>query len=582
MKKYINRNFFWADLFVSQLSKLGVRHVCISPGSRNTPLTLAFAQNKSFKKYIHVDERSSGFFALGIAKKSKQPVAIVTTSGTAVAELYPAIIEAFIQRVPLIICTADRPAYLINTGANQTINQKNIFSNHIRCFVDFGLPTLNLPKLKLFCKNVVNSIEIGVVSNPGPIHFNFPFKKPLEPNSFTDNIDIRIKEYLLSKPKTKAITLKRSEVSKFISSLDKSKRPLLHIGWSEFPSQFYKKLIKFSSKNNIPILVDGTSDLRFCKGNNQTIITNHSAFLPYIETEPDLIINFGNAPTSNSVLNYFENTSAKRILVNKFGDLKDPAITKGELFKCDPIVILDQLIRYNFNASKLNKWNGYIIEKDTICEVQKKLIHSSSFGNESRIVNEVLSIIPENSNLFVSNSLPIRDFDYFASKRKSNLNIYTNRGASGIDGIISTASGIASQTNNATFLIIGDLAFYHNINALATLKEMSIPLKIILVNNNGGGIFNMLPVADSSKNFSKYFTTSQNLDFGNIVKAFNGNYYLAKTWNSLRKNLMKVIEKNSYSVIEILTDANNSVNMRKKYWKIVGEQLKLSNVSKNK
>lgn len=582
MKKYINRNFFWADLFVSQLSKLGVRHVCISPGSRNTPLTLAFAQSKSFKKYLHIDERSNGFFALGIAKKCKQPVAIVTTSGTAVAELYPAIIEAFIQRVPLIICTADRPAYLINTGANQTINQNNIFSNHIRCFVDFGLPSLKSQILKSFCKKIVNSIEIGVEANPGPIHFNFPFKKPLEPSSYTDKIEPQIKDYLLSKPKPKGSTIKRAELNKIISYFDKSEKPLFHIGWAEFSNQFYKKLIKFSEKNNIPIMVDGTCELRFTKGSNKELLTNHSAFLPYIENDPDLIIQFGNAPTSKSVLNYFENTNAKRILVNKYGDLKDPAKIKGELIKCEPSVILDELIKYTFNPSKLNKWNDYIIETETICENKKSLIHSSPYGNESRIVNEVLSVIPENSNLFISNSLPIRDFDYFASKRKTNFKVFTNRGASGIDGIISTASGIASQIKNATFLIIGDLAFYHNVNALATLREMNIPLKIILVNNNGGGIFKMLPVADSSKNFSKYFTTSHNLNFGKIVKAFDGNYALAKSWNSFRKNLKKVIENNSYSVIEILTDANNSVNTRKKYWKIVGEQLKLSDVSKNK
>ena len=141
MKKYINRNYFWASLFVEQITQMGVRHVCISPGSRNTSLTFAFASNKKLKKYIHIDERSSGFFALGIAKRTNQPVAIVTTSGTAVAELYPAIIEAYQQRIPLIICTADRPSYLRDCGANQTINQDNIYKNHIRYFADLGLPS---------------------------------------------------------------------------------------------------------------------------------------------------------------------------------------------------------------------------------------------------------------------------------------------------------------------------------------------------------------------------------------------------------------------------------------------------------
>lgn len=143
MKKFINRNFFWSKILVEQLAQFGVSHVCISPGSRNTPLNIAFAEDKRFKKYIIVDERSSGFFALGIAKRTGNPVVIITTSGTAVAELYPSIIEAFQSRIPLIICTADRPKYLRNSGANQTINQPYIFKNHIRYSSDFELPSLS-------------------------------------------------------------------------------------------------------------------------------------------------------------------------------------------------------------------------------------------------------------------------------------------------------------------------------------------------------------------------------------------------------------------------------------------------------
>ena len=582
MKKYINRNYFWADLFISQLSKLGVKHVCISPGSRNTPLTLAFAQNRSFKKYIHVDERSSGFFALGIAKQCKQPVAIVTTSGTAVAELYPSIIEAYIQRVPLIICTADRPEYLRNTGANQTINQNNIFSNHIRSFVDFGLPTLNSKQLKSFCKKVVDSAQIGFEITPGPIHFNFPFKKPLEPNSFSDIINYKLEDYLIDRSNYKSDSFKKSNIVTIVNQLKSSLKPLIHIGWNDFPKQFYKALVSFSVKNKIPLLVDGTSELRFFNGSNNSIITNHSAFLPCLEKQPDLIIQFGNAPTSQSVLNYFEKTNAKRILVNKYGDIKDPSKTKGELVKLDPVLTLKELNKKKLNIGNWNKWMIYISKLDKTCEDHKKVILTAPDGNESRIVNEVISLIPQNSNLFIANSLPIRDFDYFASKKKTNFKVFTNRGASGIDGIISTASGIASQSKNSTYLIIGDLSFYHNLNALATLYEMQIPLKIILVNNNGGGIFSMLPVADNSPNFKKYFTTPQNLDFGKIVKAFKGNYYLIKSWNSFRNKLSTLTENNSYSVIEIITDAPKSVVLRKNYWNNVYEHLKLSNDRKNK
>jgi len=522
MKKYINRNYFWADLFVEQLIKLGVRHVCISPGSRNTPLTLAFAENKKFKKYIHIDERSSGFFALGIAKAVKQPVVLVTTSGTAVAELYPAIIESFIERIPLIVCTADRPAYLRNTGANQTIDQENIYANHIKYYADFGLPNLNKNTLKSLCKKTYEATLIATKSNPGPVHLNFPFRKPLEPNSFTENIFLKLSDFIISSTLDQIV--KSSNENKF-KSLKKllitSERPLIHCGWGNFDSVFYNNLIAFSSTNKIPILVDGTSDLRFYKGNNINIISNHSAFLAYQIEEPDLIIQFGNAPTSQAMLRYFEINNVKRYLINKFGDVKDPSRIKGELIKIDPNILLKKLIGLKNPLTQNNTWCKYIIENDKICEHAKtSLIEKSRFGLEPRIVNETLNIIPNNSNLFISNSLSIRDFDFFASKRKSNLKIHTNRGASGIDGIISTATGIAAESKTPTFLVIGDLSFFHNISALSTLTQLKIPLIIILVNNNGGGIFNMLPIYENN-NFDKYFITSQNLEFAKIGRIFD-------------------------------------------------------------
>lgn len=565
MKKYINRNYFWANLFVTQLHKLGVGHVCISPGSRNTPLTLAFAENKSIKKYVHIDERSAGFFALGLAKAQKKPVVVVTSSGTAVAELYPAIIEAFIQRVPLIICTADRPSFLRDTGANQTINQENIFSNHIRNFVDFGLPSTNEKKLKIFTKKILVGYDICTSKNRGPVHFNFPFKKPLEPNSFSDNIPYKIFDFIgnpqIVDQKSKKTTLN----IKIVAQIKEVKRPMILLGWGDFNIKFYPELSAFTRKNNIPVLVDGSSEFRFFNGKNDNIITNQSAFINNLIDDPDLIIQFGNAPTSQSMLKYFDETKAKKYLVNEFGDVKDPSKRKGELLKIPPIKFLEE-ISNSVEIKKKDTWSKNITDLDIECEkLKNKMIDNSDFGLESRITKEILDLIPPKSNLFVSNSLPIRDFDLFASKSKKGLKIFTNRGASGIDGIISTASGIASESKKKNFLVIGDLAFYHNISALATLDDLKIQLTIILVNNNGGGIFKMLPIAEKSEKFDKYFNTPHNVDFKKVVKAFNGEYYLPKTWKSLKNCFQKSLHNTSFSVIEIKTDSQKSVDFRREY-----------------
>jgi len=566
MKKYINRNYFWASLFVKQLEVLGIKNVCISPGSRNTPLTLAFALNKKIKKYVHIDERSSGFFALGLAKKTKQPVAIVTTSGTAVAELYPAIIEAYQQRVPLIVCTADRPSYLRNSGANQTINQENIFRNHIRKFSDVGLPQLSKNKLYSFCKKTAEIIKIATEKDKGPVHINFPFEKPLEPDSFTDNINLKLTDFIV--PESSCRKIKEGNLNQVIAKVAKFPKTIILLGWDNFDKTFYKKLLRFSKQSNIPIFTDGTSDLRFFN-NSKSIIVNHSSFfkseIVKEKIEPDLILQFGNAPTSQTMLRFLEETKAKIILINEFGDKKNASKKKCEIVKVKPENLLNELIKIKIQKDK--DWYEKILKLDEIAErVKNRIINKSEFNFEPAIVNELLKAIPEKSNLFISNSMPIRDYDFFASKNSKQINIFTNRGASGIDGIISTASGIASKSKNKNFLIIGDLAFYHNLNALASLNEFGIPLVVVLINNNGGGIFNMLPVASNKKYFEKYFITSQNLNYKKIVYAFGGKYFSPKSKNKLKQNIIEASELKLFSVIEIKTDSKKSLLLRKKYW----------------
>jgi len=577
MKKYINLNYFWASLFVEQITKMGVQHVCISPGSRNSSLTFAFASNKKNKKYIHIDERSSGFFALGIAKKTNRPVAIATTSGTAVAELYPAIIEAYQQRIPLIICTADRPSYLIDVGANQTINQDNIYKNHIRYYSDLGLPSISANKLKRLISKTTQGLCCAAKIDPGPVHFNLPFQKPFEPTTFTNNIDFKLSDFIIEPVCTKkervTSELKLSKVSQKIRN---SKKGIIILSWGNFDNKFYNNLVEFSKLNSFPIFVDGTSSSRFNKSNAHNIISNHTSFINYFAKDVDLVIQFGNAPTSQSMLNFMNNTQVSKILVNKYGDLKDPSRNKGTVITFDENKFLEFIERDITGNNSRKSWLEEVISIDNKCEIIKcRIINKSAFRNEPRLVNETLKSIPDGSNLFISNSMLVRDYDYFASKNSKSIKVFTNRGASGIDGIISTASGIASQSINNTFLVIGDLAFYHNISALSTLNELNIPLKIILVNNNGGGIFNMLAVSKNNKYFDKYWRTPQNINYSKIIKGFGGNYYSPNSWRNFNSVIQNSIENKSFSVIELKTDSDKSHALRNKYWDSIKRELSL-------
>ncbi len=576
MKINVNRNILWCDVFTNRLSQLGVKDVCISAGSRSTPLTLSFNMNKNFSIYRFVDERSSAFFALGIAKKTKKPVAIVTTSGTAVAELYPAIIEAFYQRIPLIVCTADRPYYLKNIGANQTINQNNIYSNHIRFFSDAGLPEIkNLNKIR---KIAESAFIIANQSNRGPVHINFPFEKPFEPDSFTDSInESSVKKSFLNTKLHLKRNIKLPDFDIIVKNL-KNKKGIILVGSNGFDKNFPTLLMKLSDKLNYPIIVDGASSLRFGKHVNKNIIDNFSTIVRSeifkVNFQPDIILQFGAAPTSNVMLEYFKNSTAQKIIVNEFGDLLDPSRTAKNIIKINPTNFCNELLKRATDNLQNKSWMNFLIHINEIIENDKKIFFSkNNFSFESKIIYELLNKLPGKSNVFVSNSLPIRDFDFFASKSKKGLKIYTNRGASGIDGINSTALAIAHKSTEPTFLITGDLAFFHDLNGLYASYKYQIPITIILINNNGGGIFESLPISNYKEHFEENFLMPLNINFKKIVETYNGIHKVIKNWKQFSLEIYNSLQNKKLNVLEIKTDAKKSKELRNNFWHIAVEHL---------
>ncbi|MFA7227407.1 MAG: 2-succinyl-5-enolpyruvyl-6-hydroxy-3-cyclohexene-1-carboxylic-acid synthase [Melioribacteraceae bacterium] len=579
MKLSINRNIVWCDLFVSRLAQLGVRYACISPGSRSTSLTLAFISNKSIDVFPIVDERSSAFFALGLAKKSNSPVAVVTTSGTAVAELYPAIIEAYYSRVPLIICTADRPHQMRNNGANQTINQNNIYRNHIRYFVDAGLPDIS--RLTSIKKIAEDSIHFSCVAERGPVHVNMPFEKPFEPNSYTDKIEIGEIERVFTrssfeiKPAPQIKIDYKSLTGKFLNW----EKGLIIVGYGNYGKDFAKKLVRFSEKFGYPIFADGASSLRFGGHSKKNFAGNLTALVRNDDFQrnfdPELIIQFGGAPTSSTLLEFFKRSRAEKILVNEFGDRNDPSLTAKTVIKADPILFCDA----SFDAVKERKnrdscWMiDFHVMNNFAEELKNKLVLNSKFPFEGRILNEIINSVPSGSNLIISNSLPVRDADFFASPIEKKLSVYTNRGASGIDGINSTALGIAAKSKERSFLVIGDLAFYHDLNGLHNAVKYGIPLTIILVNNCGGGIFESLPISEYKDVFKNNFSTPVDLNFEKLVKAYGGDYYRIKSWINLKEKVILSARNRNLTILEIQTDAKKSKLQRQIYWNAVAKRI---------
>lgn len=590
MKLKINRNTIWAEAFVNELVSCGIRYASLSPGSRNTPLTLAFAGNKNIKSFVHVDERSSGFFALGLAKSINSPVAVVCTSGTATAELYPAIIEAYQQRVPLIICTADRPAELRGRGANQTINQNNMYKNHIRWFYDTGLPApiiKDITDLKAATRLAVNKCMIIA---KGPVHINFPFKKPFEPSTFTDEVDE--KSLIFNK---KALVKDKSLLEKKI--VQYSKRPwfksiyklitskvkgIIICGPGNFNREFIKECNNLSIKLGYPIFADGASQLRFGFHNKSNIVTNFDALLRSSnfsnKIQPEVIIQFGRTVISKGLETFLKSCPAERYMINEYGDWFDPAGKARAAYKSEPQQFckeMNNLLDLNKFKRELTDWQSFILNAENkSSKIRNDIINKTSFLNECRIIEEILEIVPNGSNIMLSNSMPIRDFDYFASIKNKLINVYNNRGASGIDGISSTAFGISAANNKPTVLLTGDLAFYYDLNSLLISQKIKRSLTIVLVNNNGGGIFEVLPISNYGKIFKDYFVVPHKLNFLKLVDAYGGNFYSVKNWQQFRKHFNQSTKKKTLTVIEIKTNAVQSLKLRRKYWNKVDISLK--------
>lgn len=575
MKKLeVNKNIIWSTAFVNELAANGVKFACISPGSRNTPLTFAFDSNKKIKKHVFIDERSSAFFALGLAKVKNEPVAIVTTSGTATAEIYPAIIEAYKQRIPLIICTADRPPGYFERGANQSINQQNIYKNHIRAFYDFGMPFLSEKKLKFLRKKSFEILNISTKINPGPVHFNFPFDKPFEPDSFTNEISKTLLDIAISRNSKNIFNPKAEKINstllkKITNDINKYDKGIIIVGPEYYRKDFAKNIIKLSEKLNFPILADGTSQLRFNTKSHKNIICNYDAFLrnPKLinKFKPEIILHFGKIVTSKGLEDFLPILKCKIYLINEFGDLFYPSDNSTALLKMFPSTFCKEIIS-KIEKKKNSDWLSLFINADNISsDIKNKIINPSKFPSESRVINEILKLIPDNSNVMLSNSLPVRDFDNFASNNFKRLTIFNNRGASGVDGIVSTSMGIASRSRKPTVLLIGDIAFYYDLNGLLNEHKNSIPLTIVLINNSGGGIFNFLPVKKYKPIFKKYFLTPHRLNFKEIVKGFGIKHTIINNWKHFNTAFNSSVKSGKVQVLELKTDSEESFKLKKLY-----------------
>ncbi len=537
--------------FASELYAYGVREVVISPGSRSTPLAIALEAHPNIKTWIHPDERSAAFFALGLIKGSERPVAILCTSGTAAANYTPAIAESQISRIPLIVLTSDRPHELRSVGAPQAINQVNMFSNYVNFQFDMPIAdgTPNMLDTIHYQMQIASQYLFG--PHKGPIHFNLPFREPLTPN-------LDRTELLKSESKTLPHYQKMIDVMPIKEKIEKDKG-LIIVG--DMQHQEVDQILSYATENDLPVLADPLSQLR--RNNHPNIITTYDLlYRAGMDWEVDFVIRVGKPVISKKLNQWLKNTSAFQILVQNND--------KIDVFPVPPDVSYEISANDFFRSLKNNKpinrkvWleKWQTLEKQARIEINDYLQHAT---DEAAYVGKLISKLTKQDALFVSNSMPVRDVDNLLFN--SEAEIYANRGANGIDGVVSTALGMAVHKH--VTLLIGDLAFYHDMNGLLMSKLNNIHLNVILLNNDGGGIFSYLPQKSSaSKYFERLFGTPTGLDFEHAALLYEFNF---KRFNTLSEFKDMTLSQSDANVYEIITDREDNLQQHQILYKKLSE-----------
>lgn len=542
-----------AQSIIEIFSAKGIKNIIISPGSRNAPLTIGFAQNSNFKCYSIADERCAAFFALGIAQQTKQPTAIMCTSGSALLNYYPAVAEAFYSQIPLIVVSADRPQSKIDIGDGQTIRQENVFQNHSV----FNANLTEEASLENDLK-INKAIETAILQK-GPVHINAPFEEPLYETVETLSVQPTITD-LEEIPGIKAIENSEEIISKWNSA----KKKLVLIGVNEANSIEKKIIENFANDPSIVVLTETTSNLHHPSfvGSIDTLITPFEE-VDFEEFKPEILITFGGMIVSKRIKAFLRKYKPKEHWHIDTLRAYDTFNVLTKHFVMQPNEFFNQLLPETTFAesdyfSKIDKI--YDLRKIRRAEYLEKTVFS-----DFKVFEKVIESLPGNSQLQISNSSAIRyaqliDID-------PSIEVFCNRGTSGIDGSTSTAIGAAVGNSKQNVFITGDISFLYDSNAL---WNAYIPqnFKIILINNGGGGIFRILPGHEEKPVFNTFFETSHHLTAEHLAKMYKMNYFTASNEDSLKENL-EVLYSNNYApaILEIFTPTFENDVILKRFFK---------------
>jgi 2-succinyl-5-enolpyruvyl-6-hydroxy-3-cyclohexene-1-carboxylate synthase len=547
-----------------ELARCGLQHACTSPGSRCTPIVLSLVREPRITCWSHIDERCAGFFALGAAKASGRPVALACTSGTAAANFAPAVIEAHQARVPLIVLTADRPPELRDVGAGQTIDQLKLYGGAVKWFVEVGVQDAGVQRLRWIRALACRAYWTALQGRPGPVHLNIALREPLLtdvplPEDPTGRADGR--PYVVrTVPRPAPSTPPRAPAA----------RGVVIAGRHERGTELGAITARFCEYAGYPLLADPLSGAR----HGPAAIARYDALLRepafLAAARPELVIRVGDLPTSKPLRSWLASLRAvEQWALDPEAAWQDPSSALSLCSSDDPALTLSSLTPQTpADPDWLALWRsaddaaGAAISRELGGELSEPLV-AARLGDW----------LAPDATVFVASSMPVRDVELFWATGELTPRVLSNRGANGIDGTVSSAFGAAAAAGGPVVLLIGDVALAHDLGGLLANRRLGLALTIVLLNNDGGGIFHFLPVAGQSDAFEQHVATPHGLDFAHAAALYGCGYHRAEDVEQLRTGVKRSLRGDVTTIIEVRTDRRENLALHRRLTEAVSRRL---------
>lgn len=561
----------FARVAVDELARCGVTDAVLSPGSRSTALAMALAEDPRIRLHVQIDERSAGYLAVGLARTTRVPAVVVTTSGTAAANLHPAVLEADAGDVPMIVVTADRPPELRLTGANQTVDQIKLFGGAVRHFVEAGVPE-DRPGVVAYWRSLWSRVfaEASGTSAPGPVHVNVSFREPTVPavddgrhraeRPFQQPLDGRPGRRpwtSFHRPPREAPFEELEELARRVATTE---RGLILVGDTTAPARPIHDLARVTGW---PVVAEPVSNARY---GDQVIA--HAALLlgdaDFAEVHvPDLVLRVGRPTIAGSVLRLLR-PEVPQILVDPDGRWADPQRSLTEVVVADPAHLCDGLVGLLGTDASSDWLDEFLAADEAAATAVSEALEGHARPIEPQMARDVHAAVPRGGAFVVASSMPIRDVDAFAVPR-DGIRVVANRGVSGIDGFVSTALGVALTHDGPVVALAGDLSMLHDRNGFLLSPEADgLDATFVVIDNDGGGIFHLLPQADYPGTFERVFGTPHGTDFEKLARSHGLGYTRLGAANEVDLAVRVAVDTGGIHLLHVRTDREANAELHRR------------------